>query len=46
MRTEPELVLSSCRAVPGRLLRAGFKFQFPDWPAAAEDLAQQWRNRG
>jgi len=45
MRTEPELVLSSCRAVPGRLLRTGFKFQFPDWPAAAEDLAQQWKNR-
>ena len=27
------------------LLRTGFKFQFPDWPAAAEDLAQQWKNR-
>lgn len=45
LRTEPELVLSSCRAVPGRLLRAGFKFQFPDWPSAAEDLVQQWKNR-
>jgi hypothetical protein len=46
LRTEPELVLSSCRAVPGRLLRAGFKFHFPDWPSAAEDLVQQWKNRG
>jgi uncharacterized protein len=45
MRTEPELVLSSCRAVPGRLLRAGFQFQFPDWPSAAEDLVQQWQHR-
>jgi uncharacterized protein (TIGR01777 family) len=45
LRTEPELVLSSCRAVPGRLLRAGFKFEFPDWPEAAQDLVQQWKNR-
>ena len=45
MRTEPELVLSSCRAVPGRLLRAGFHFDFPDWPSAAEDLVQQWKCR-
>jgi uncharacterized protein (TIGR01777 family) len=45
LRTEPELVLSSNRAVPGRLLDAGFNFDFPDWPTAAEDLAQQWRHR-
>jgi uncharacterized protein (TIGR01777 family) len=45
MRTEPELVLQSCRAVPSRLLAAGFKFEFPEWPEAAEDLVQQWRNR-
>jgi len=43
--TNPELVLESCRAVPGRLLDAGFEFQFPEWPEAAEDLAQQWRDR-
>lgn len=45
LRTEPELVLQSCRAIPGRLLDAGFKFEFPAWPAAAEDLVQQWRLR-
>jgi hypothetical protein len=45
MRTEADLVLDSCRAVPGRLLDAGFEFQFPEWSEAAEDLAQQWRRR-
>jgi len=45
MRTEPELILQSCRAVPGRLLDAGFHFDFPAWPQAAEDLVQQWKNR-
>ena len=46
LRTEPELVLQSCRAVPQRLLDAGFRFDFPAWPQAAEDLVQQWKNRG
>jgi uncharacterized protein (TIGR01777 family) len=45
LRTESELVLKSRRVVPGRLLDAGFKFDFPDWPAAAGDLVQQWRRR-
>jgi NAD dependent epimerase/dehydratase family enzyme len=45
MRTEAELVLESCRAVPGRLLGAGFEFEFPDWPEAAEDLVRRWRDR-
>ena len=45
LRTEPELVLQSCRAVPGRLLDAGFQFEFPDWSEAAEDLVRQWKNR-
>ena len=43
LRTEPELVLKSRRAVPGRLLDAGFQFEFPEWPEAAEDLVRQWR---
>jgi uncharacterized protein (TIGR01777 family) len=38
MRTESELVLKSRRVVPGRLLNAGFEFQYPDWPAAAREL--------
>jgi NAD dependent epimerase/dehydratase family enzyme len=45
LRTEAGLVLDSCRAVPRRLLDAGFEFLFPEWPEAAEDLAQQWRHR-
>jgi hypothetical protein len=43
MRTESELVLKSRRVVPGRLLAAGFQFQFPDWPAAARELVARWR---
>ena len=38
LRTESELVLKSRRVVPGRLLDAGFQFNFPTWPEAAEDL--------
>ncbi len=36
--TETELVLKSRRVVPGRLQGAGFRFEFPAWPAAARDL--------
>jgi hypothetical protein len=45
MRTESELVLKSRRVVPGRLLDAGFEFEFPAWPEAAADLVRQWRAR-
>ncbi len=45
LRTEPELVLKSRYVVPGRLLRAGFQFEFPTWPEAAADLVRQWRQR-
>lgn len=45
LRTEPELVLKSRRVVPRRLLDAGFRFQFPAWQAAAQDLVTQWRAR-
>lgn len=38
MRTETELILKSRRVVPGRLLSAGFQFQFLDWRGAARDL--------
>ena len=43
MRTESELVLKSRRVTPGRLLEAGFRFQFPEWPAAACELVARWR---
>jgi uncharacterized protein (TIGR01777 family) len=46
MGTETELILKSRRVVPGRLLRAGFEFQFPEWPGAARELVEQWRGKG
>jgi len=45
MRTETELVLKSRRVIPVRLLEAGFRFNFPNWPHAAQDLVQRWRSR-
>jgi NAD dependent epimerase/dehydratase family enzyme len=43
LRTETELILKSRRVVPQRLLEAGFKFVFPDWPEAVQDLITRWR---
>ncbi|HVH13546.1 MAG TPA: TIGR01777 family oxidoreductase [Longimicrobium sp.] len=37
-RTDSELLLKSRRVTPARLLDAGFRFDFPAWPAAARDL--------
>jgi NAD dependent epimerase/dehydratase family enzyme len=31
--------------VPGRLLAAGFRFEFPTWPEAVRDLAARWGAR-
>ena len=45
MRTESELVVKSRRVVPGRLLEAGFRFDFREWPAAARDLVARWRRQ-
>lgn len=42
LRTETELILKSRRVVPQRLLEAGFKFNFADWPIAASDLVKHW----
>ncbi|HET7812997.1 MAG TPA: DUF1731 domain-containing protein [Candidatus Baltobacteraceae bacterium] len=39
MGSEIELVLKSRRVVPRRLLESGFAFVYPEWPAAARDLA-------
>jgi uncharacterized protein (TIGR01777 family) len=46
LRTEPELILKSRYVVPGKLLDAGFEFEFPTWPEAAADLVRQWRQQG
>jgi uncharacterized protein (TIGR01777 family) len=45
MRTESELVLKSRRVVPTRLLHSGFTFQYPQWPAAAQNLCAAWRQQ-
>ncbi len=43
MQSETELILKSRRVIPTRLLESGFKFDFPDWPEAAKDLCEKWR---
>jgi uncharacterized protein len=41
LRTDTELILKSRRVVPGRLLDAGFTFDFPQWRDAARDLVSR-----
>jgi uncharacterized protein len=43
LRSETELVLKSRRVIPGRLVEAGFQFQFPEWESAAQHLVRRWR---
>jgi uncharacterized protein (TIGR01777 family) len=41
LRSDSELLLKSRRVVPGRLLAAGFEFEYPEWAAAAKDLVRR-----
>jgi Predicted nucleoside-diphosphate sugar epimerase len=41
LRTDVELLLKSRRVIPRRLLEAGFRFRYPDWPSAAIALASR-----
>ena len=43
MQTETELILKSRRVVPGRLAAGGFRFNYPEWEAAARDLCERWK---
>jgi NAD dependent epimerase/dehydratase family enzyme len=45
LRSDTELLLKSRRVVPGRLLEAGFAFEHPEWPQAADDLVRRRRGR-
>lgn len=45
VRSDTELLLKSRRVVPGRLLEAGFAFECPEWPQAADDLVRRLRGR-
>lgn len=44
LRTESELILKSRRVVPGRLVNAGFQFEYANWSSAAADLCRRWRS--
>jgi uncharacterized protein (TIGR01777 family) len=41
LRTETELLLKSRRVIPGRLVEAGFEFEFPEFGAALEDIERR-----
>ncbi len=43
LRTESELVLKSRYVIPWRLQAEGFAFEYPEWNAAAKQLAGRWR---
>ena len=43
MGSDPEIALTGRRCVPGRLLEAGFDFEFPDLGAALDDLLPRSR---
>ncbi|MFJ8191958.1 TIGR01777 family oxidoreductase [Streptomyces sp. NPDC096094] len=43
LRSDTELLLKSRRVVPGRLREAGFAFDHPEWPDAADDLVRRVR---
>ncbi|SFB40169.1 hypothetical protein SAMN05216266_11052 [Amycolatopsis marina] len=45
LRSDTELLLKSRRVTPGRLLDAGFSFDFPHWPDAAGDLVRLTRKQ-
>ena len=43
LHTDTELILKSRYVVPRRLRDAGFTFEFPEWPSAAQDLLTRRR---
>ncbi|MFG2653384.1 TIGR01777 family oxidoreductase [Streptomyces sp. NPDC048436] len=45
LRSDTELLLKSRRVVPGRLLEAGFSFEYAQWADAASDLSRRVRQR-
>lgn len=45
LRTETELILKSRRVIPGRLLAAGFSFEFEQWRDAVVDLCRDYRRQ-
>ena len=45
MGTETELLLKSRRVVPGKLLKSGFTFHFPNWPEACQNILNESNSR-
>ncbi|MFJ9721446.1 TIGR01777 family oxidoreductase [Streptomyces sp. NPDC101209] len=45
LRSDTELLLKSRRVVPGRLAQEGFRFEYPHWPQAANELVERVRKR-
>lgn len=45
LKTETELILKSRRVHPGKLLAAGFSFEYPEWKPAAKMLCERWRQQ-
>jgi uncharacterized protein (TIGR01777 family) len=45
IRSDTELLLKSRRVIPGRLLGAGFEFDYGEWGQAARDLVRRVRAR-
>lgn len=43
LRSDTELLLKSRRVSPSRLASLGFRFRWPEWPAAAADLVEKRR---
>ncbi|WP_030430153.1 DUF1731 domain-containing protein [Allokutzneria albata] len=41
IRSDTELLMKSRRVTPGRLLEAGFSFDFPHWAGAAHELVRR-----
>jgi uncharacterized protein (TIGR01777 family) len=41
LQTETELLLKSRRVIPGKLLKDGFQFKYPEWKVAAEEIRKR-----
>lgn len=42
MKTDPVLALESMRSIPARWQAAGFRFSYPELPAALTDIMSRW----
>ena len=45
LRIDTELILKSSKVIPKKLLDHGFKFKFPKWGRAAQDLVRRYKKK-